>query len=153
METRNTLRDLVAWQKAVTLHADLIRLSLQPQVARHPWLAEQLRQSGRSLAGCIAEGHGSRDGMDHGMYYPSAKGDAGQLLTLLVTAVHAGLLEAAVAEPLERRCEELQRILGGMIRARRRDDEPVNGGSRGPWRRPPPSDGGSRGGDPWDNRS
>lgn len=151
METRNTLRDLVAWQKAVTLHADLIRLSLQPQVARHPWLAEQLRHSGRSLAGCIAEGHGRRDGMDHGMFYPSAKGDALQLVTLLAAASQAGLLEAGVTAPLEKRCEELQRLLAGMIRQRR--EGPVSGGSRGPWRRPPPSDGEFPGDDPWDSRS
>lgn len=151
METRNTLRDLVAWQKAVTLHADLIRLSLQPGVARHPWLAEQLREGGRRLAGWIAEGHGRRDGVDHELLLPSAKGDALALLTLVEAARQAGLLEGAASEALGKRCEELHRLLGGLIRQRR--EGPVSGGSRGPWRRPPPSGGGSPEGDPWDNRS
>lgn len=155
MENRNTLRDLVAWQKAVTLHADLIRLSLQPGVARHPWLAEQLRGSGRHIAGALAEGHGRRDGMDRAVYLPAAKGEASQLLSMLAAATQAGLVEAAAAEGLERRCEEILRLVAGLMRPRRPGGEgegPVNG-SREPWRRRPPSDGGSPGGDPWDSRS
>jgi four helix bundle protein len=151
METRNTLRDLVAWQKAVTLHADLIRLTLQPAVARHPWLAEQLREGGRRMAGCIAEGHDRRDGIDHELLLPSAKGDALALLSLLEASRQSGLLEVGAAEALGKRCEELHRLLGGLIRQRR--EGPISGGSRGPWRRRPPSDGESPGGDPWDNRS
>ena len=156
METRNTLRDLVAWQKAVTLHADLIRLSLQPGVARHPWLAEHLRGGGRCIAAALAEGHGRRDGMDRAVYLPSARGEAAQLVSLLAAATQAGLVEGAAAEALERRCEEIMRMVSALIRPRRPAGEgggPVNGGSREPWRRRPPSDGGSPGGDPWDNRS
>lgn len=153
METRNSLRDLVAWQKAVTLHADLIRLSLQPQVARHPWLAEKLRQSGTIMVGGIAEGHGRRDGSEREVFLPGAKGEAAQLASLLIALVQAGLLEASVAEPLGRRCDELQRILAGMIRPRRREPGTALSGSREPWRQPPPSAGGFPEGDPWDSRS
>ncbi len=151
METRNPLRDLAAWQKAVTLHADLIRLGLQPQVARHPWLAEQLREGGRRLAGAIAEGQDHVDDTNNDLLLAAAKGDALALLTLVEAARQAGLLEAPAAAALERRCEELQRLLAGLIRRRR--EGPVSGGSRGPWRRPPPSDGGSPEGDPWGSRS
>jgi four helix bundle protein len=151
METRNPLRDLVAWQKAVTLHADLIRLTLQPAVARHPWLAEQLREGGRRLAGLIAEGQDRVDSIDNGLLLATARGDALSLLTLVEAARQAGLLEAAPAEALGKRCEEVQRLLGGLIRQRR--EGPVSGGSRGPWRRRLPSDGESPEGDPWDNRS
>lgn len=154
METRNTLRDLMAWQKAVTLHADLIRLSLQPPVARHPWLAEKLREAGREVSGCIAEAQGRPDRHDRGCGFGHAKGEAARLLSLLTGARQAGLIEPAAGEPLERRCDELQGMLGAARRACGRDPGlPVSGNSPGPSRRRPPSDGESRGGDPWDSRS
>jgi four helix bundle protein len=151
METRNPLRDLVAWQKAVALHADLIRLTLQPAVARHAWLSEQLREGGRRLAGGVAEGQDHVKDINNDLLLASAKGDALALLTLLEAARQAGLLEATAAEALGKRCEELHRLLGGLLRRRR--DGPVSGGSQGPWRRRPPSDGGFPEGDPWDSRS
>jgi four helix bundle protein len=156
MDTPRSLRDFVAWQKAVTLQADLIRLSLQPPVARHPWLAEQLRTSGRSLAGNLAMGQAGINGCDRDFHLPVAKAEAADIFSLLVAATQAGLLEAAVSEPLERRCEEVQRIIHAILRPSRPEgpaqDRKFSGG-RGPWRQPPPSDAGPPGVDPWDNRS
>lgn len=154
METRNTLRNLVAWQKAVALHADLIRLSLQPQVARHPWLAEKLREGGHAVSGCVAEAQGRADRIDRGHGFGYAKGEAARFLSLLAAARQAGLIEGSASEALERRCEELQGMLGAARRQCGRDPEwPLSDGSPGPSRRRPPSDGESRAGDPWDSRS
>ncbi len=153
METRSTLRNFVAWQKAVTLHADIIRLSLAPGVARHPWLAEGLRQDAASLAGHLAAGHCRPDEFGAEALYPMAKGLCGELVSLLVAAQMAGLVEAKAAEALERQCEEVQRLVAGLIRARREAREGGVSADRGRAPRRPASDGGSRGGDPWDSRS
>ena len=64
-----------------------------------------------------------------------------------------GLVENALlraAEALERQCEEVRRLVSGVIRARR--DGEVSG-DRGRAPRRPASDEGSREGDPWDSRS
>jgi four helix bundle protein len=153
METRSSLRNFVAWQKAVTLHADILRLSLTPGVARHPWLAEGLRSAAQAIAGHLAEGHARPDEFGAEVLYPMAKGLCGQLVSSLVAAELAGLVERQAAEALERQCEEVQRLVAGVIRGRREAREP--GVSGGPARAPRPraSDGGSRGGDPWDSRS
>lgn len=154
METRNPLRNLVAWQKAVALHADLIRLSLQPQVARHPWLAERLREGGHVVSGCIAEAQGRPDRFDRGCGFGYAKGEAARFLSLLAAARQAGLVEGSAAEALERRCDELQGMLGAARRKCGPDPEwPFSGDSRENSRRPPPSDGEFPEGDPWDSRS
>jgi four helix bundle protein len=153
METRSTLRNFVAWQKAVTLHADVLRLSLSPAVARHPWLAEGLRGSAQAIAGHLAEGHARTDEFGAEVLYPMAKGICGQLLSQVLAARMAGLLEPAAAEALERQCEEVQRVVAGVLRARREGGGEGVNGARGRAPRRPASDEGSRGGDPWDNRS
>jgi len=150
METRSTLRNFVAWQKAITLHADVIRLSLTPGVARHPWLAESLRQPAESIAGHLAAGHCRPDALGGSVLFPLVKGCCGELVSRLVAAQMAGLVEAKAAEALERQCEEVRRLVSGVIRARR--DGEVSG-DRGRAPRRPASDEGSREDDPWDNRS
>lgn len=153
METRSTLRNFVAWQKAVTLHADVIRLTLTPGVARHPWLAESLRHPAESIAGHLAAGHCRPDEFGAEALYPMAKGLCGELVSLLIAAQMAGLVEAKVADALERQCEEVQRLVSGVIRARRegREERLSADPGRAPRRRA--SGGGSPEGDPWDNRS
>ncbi len=153
METRSTLRNFVAWQKAVTLHADILRLTLTPGVARHPWLAEGLRETAGAIAGHLAAGHCRPDESGAEALYPMAKGTCGELVSLLVAAQMAGLVEAKAAEALERQCEETQRLLGGVIRARREAREGRVSGDPGRAPRRRASGGGSPEGDPWDNRS
>ena len=153
METRSTLRNFVAWQKAVTLHADVLRLTLTPAVARHPWLAEGLRASAQAIAGHLAEGHCRTDDFGKEVLYPMAKGICGQLLSQVLAARMAGLLEAGPAEAIERQSEEVRRLVAGVLRARLAGGGEGVNGDRGRAPRRPASDEGSRGGDPWDSRS
>lgn len=153
METRSSLRNYVAWQKAVTLHADVIRLSLTPGVARHPWLAESLRRLGEPIAGHLAAAHCRPDEFGAEALQPMAKGLCGELVSLLVAAQMAGLVEAKAAEALERQCEEVQRLVAGVIRARHEGRESRISAAQGRAPRRRASDGGSPEGDPWDSRS
>jgi four helix bundle protein len=150
MENRSSLRNFVAWQKAVTLHADILRLTLTPGVARHPWLADSLRHPAESIAGHLAAGHCRPDELGGSVLFPLVKGACGELVSRLVAAQLAGLVETRAAEALERQCEEVRRLVSGVVRARR--DAEINGDrGRAPRRRA--SDEGSPEGDPWDSRS
>lgn len=158
------LENFQAWQITRALAVRTYRLTQKPAFKEHAWLAESLRTCALDTPGNLARGHEMRRGQfEREFHYQLAKSECTRLFTLLAIATDLGLVAEADRAGLEENCESARRILGALVRATARDgEEEAEGdrpkplrpsGSPGPGRRPPASGGGSRGGDPWDNRS
>lgn len=118
MENRG-LDQFIAWQKSVALAGDIIRFTQRSGLSRHPWFCDQLRRAALSVPSNIAEGYERRGEKDTPRYYLIAMGSCAEAKTQLRVAVHAELIAASEAAPLGDACDEVMRLLNGVMRARR----------------------------------
>ena len=118
MENRG-LDQFIAWQKSVALAGDIIRFTQRSGLSRHPWFCDQLRRAALSVPSNIAEGYERRGEKDTPRYYLIAMGSCAEAKTQLRVAVHAELIAASEAALLSDACDEVMRLLNGVMRARR----------------------------------
>lgn len=118
MENRG-LDQFIAWQKSVALAGDIIRFTQRSGLSRHHWFCDQLRRAALSVPSNIAEGYERRGEKDTPRYYLIAMGSCAEAKTQLRVAVHAELIAASEVAPLSDACDEVMRLLNGVMRARR----------------------------------
>jgi len=114
-----SLSNFVTWQKSVRLAADVIKLSQRSSLSRHPWAYDQLRRAALSVQSNIAEGYERRAEKDTERFYLIAKGSCAEVLTQIKVAQLADLLSQQDAVPVLAQCEEILRLIAGVIKARR----------------------------------
>ena len=116
-------RDLIVWQKAVDLVTEAYRLSDLFPKGEDFGLRLQVRRAAVSIPANIAEGHG-RTGVGEYLHHLSiAHGSLAELETLLTVAVNLGYLKPNVAETIEKRSEEVSRLLRALMRRLRERQE------------------------------
>ncbi len=118
MENRG-LDQLIAWQKSVALAGDIILFTQRSGLSRHLWFCDQLRRAALSVPSNIAEGYERRGEKDTPRFYLIAMGSCAEAKTQLKVAVHAQLIGSSEAAPLCDACDEVMRLLNGVMRARR----------------------------------
>ena len=118
MENRG-LDHFIAWQKSVALAGDIIRFTQRSGLSRHPWFCDQLRRAALSVPSNIAEGYERRGEKDTPRFYLIAMGSCAEAKTQLRVAVHAELILASEAAQLSDACDQVMRLLNGVMRARR----------------------------------
>lgn len=113
MNAIRTFRDLVAWQRAMSLaeltYQNILRL---PNEERFE-LTKQLRRCAISIPSNIAEGFGRQSHADFLKFLRIARGSLNELSTQYELAVRLQLLESN-PEMLEM-IEEVDRVLQGLI--------------------------------------
>ena len=114
-----SLSNFVTWQKSVRLAADVIKLTQRTSLSRHLWACDQLRRAALSIPSNIAEGYERRAEKDTERFYLIAKGSCAEVLTQLQVAQLADLLSPQEAAPLQAQCEEVLRLIAGVLKARR----------------------------------
>ena len=113
-------RDLRVWQEAKALAVDIYAASKSSaELSRDFSLRDQMQRSAVSICSNIAEGDERDSDKDAVRFFYIAKGSAAELITQLEISREAGLLVAAVAEPLIERSELISRKLGALIQARK----------------------------------
>ena len=113
-------RGLRVWQEAKTLAVDIYAATRSSsELGRDFSLRDQMQRSAVSICSNIAEGDERDSDKDAVRFFYIAKGSAAELITQLEIARDAGLLVAAVAEPLIERSEVVSRKLGALIQARK----------------------------------
>ena len=121
-----SFRDLVAWQRAMSLVEESYKLAaLLPTWERYN-LSAQIRAAATSIPANIAEGHGSVHRRQYLRYVIIAESSLRELETHIENAVrvkHVSAVEAAEAIHI---AAEVGRLLGGLHRALKRpsNDEP-----------------------------
>jgi four helix bundle protein len=110
-------RDLIAWQKSMSVAKRVYRLSESFPAAERYGLTSQMRRSAVSVPSNIAEGHGRLTDGGLRVFLAQARGSLFELETQLQLAVDLSFASAAEADELIRDCNEVARILNGLMRA------------------------------------
>lgn len=112
----NSFRDLVAYQKARELSREIFRLSAAFPKDEVYSLVSQIRRSSRSVGANIAEAWAKRRYEKHFVSkLTDADGEQQETQHWIETAVDSGYLSEAVATKLRTGCEEIGRLLHGMM--------------------------------------
>jgi len=106
--------DLIAWQKARVLTADIYRVSSKGRFSRDFALRDQIRSSAISVPSNIAEGFERWSLREFHKFLTYAKGSCGELKTQLYIAGDIGYVDGEVLEPLLQRAQSVSEIIGRL---------------------------------------
>ena len=106
--------DLIAWQKARVLTAEIYRVSSQGHFARDFGLRDQICRAAVSVMSNIAEGFERNRAAESHHFLSIAKASCGEVRSQLYVALDAGYLNEDVFDAMRSRAEEVSRITGGL---------------------------------------
>ena len=106
--------DLIAWQKARLLTAEIYRVSSQSHFARDFGLRDQICRAAVSVMSNIAEGFERNRAAEFHQFLSIAKASCGEVRSQLYVALDAGYLNEDVFDAMRSRAEEVSRITGGL---------------------------------------
>ena len=119
----NNARDLVVWQKSVTLASKVYQATGRFPEAERQGLSLQMRQSALAAAANIADGAGRAVRAEYIRFLDVARGSLAELEVLVHIAGHLKLVEEPL--DLQRDVAELRRLLACFVRKLR--EERVSG--------------------------
>ena len=108
-------RDLIAWQKARMLALDVYRCTRKFPKDEIYGLSSQMRRAAVSVPSNIAEGKGRYSQKEFVQFLYHARGSLLELETQFSIAHDLEYIDQPLFESLESECEELGRILNGLI--------------------------------------
>jgi four helix bundle protein len=111
----NSYRDLLVWQRAMSLVEGVYRVAEAMPVVERYILAAELKKTSISLPSNIAEGRGRGRTGDFINHLIIALGSEAELQTQLELAVRLQLAPVARAKPLIDDCAEVGRMLNGLL--------------------------------------
>ena len=116
MPTVKTFRDLLVWQKSMTLVTDVYRVTKEFPNDERFGLTSQIRRSAVSLPSNIAEGHGRNSTKEYIQFLNITMGSMNELETQLEISKNLKYLEDGVFQKLHDNCREIERMLSSLIR-------------------------------------
>jgi four helix bundle protein len=108
-------RDLIAWQKAITLVTDVYKVTKQFPAEELYGLTSQLRRASVSIASDIAEGQARFSSREFHHFLTQARGSLAEIETQLLIARNLGYLRDEDSRSLNSRTSELGRILNRLM--------------------------------------
>ena len=122
---RRDYRDLVLWQRAVELAAEVHRVTLK--LPRHELfgLAAQMRRSAVSIPSNIAEGSGRRTTREFIAFLHIARGSLSELRTQLLLASKVSYVTGSEISLAENLSDEVGKLLNAVIRGLRHRQTPT----------------------------
>jgi len=113
-------RDLLVWQKSHQFVLDIYKISDQfPQVEQYS-ITQQLRKAAYSIPANIAEGCCRGYTAEVSRFSAIAKGSLGEVEYFLILAKDLGYLSQEDYLLLEAQCNEIGRMLNGLINSLKR---------------------------------
>ena len=106
-------RDLIVWQKAMTLAAEVYRLTRHFPADERYRMTDQLLRAASSIPANIAEGHSRGTRKDYAHFIVIARGSLAEAETFLQLACDVGLVKLEQS----RRSNELAGEVGRMLNA------------------------------------
>ena len=111
-----TYRDLLVWQKAMSLVTEIYRASKSfPQIEAYG-LTSQLRRCAVSIPSNMAEGYGRHSTQEYLRFLHIAAGSLYELQTQVEISRNLGYLDRSETERLYALCREIERMLSSLIR-------------------------------------
>ena len=113
--TVKTLRDLIAWQKAMALAKEVYRATTRMPDSEKFGLTSQMRRAAVSIPSNIAEGHGRQSRTDYIRFLRTARGSLMELQTQLILAMELNFIQ--ISAELNALQAETDRVLQALIRS------------------------------------
>ena len=88
-------------------------------------LRDQIRKRAVSIAGNLAEGDERGTNKDSVRFFYMAKGSLAELRTHVQIASEIGRVQKSAFDSIEMECEQLGKMIGSLIRVRRRTYNPL----------------------------
>ena len=120
MEKAKSYKDLVVWQRAVSLVVDIYKVSSQFPREEVYGLTSQIRRASVSIPSNIAEGQGRNSPRAFDNHLNIALGSAAELETQLIVSSEVGYLSQATLVELIDELTEIIRMIYGLLRAQER---------------------------------
>jgi len=122
-----TYKDLVVWRKAMQLVTDTYKLTEHFPRSEMFGLCSQLRRAVISVPSNIAEGQG-RDSVKEFLHHLSISyGSLTEAETQIQIAANLTYIDQNDADGLLQKCDEVGRLLNGLLRSLRKDGQPTTG--------------------------
>jgi four helix bundle protein len=115
-----SFRDLIAWQKAMTLVTEIYRTTDSFPQREIYGLTNQVRRAGVSVASNIAEGKGRLSKKEFVHFLSQARGSLLEAQTQLEIGRNLGFLSNESFNDLDSKAQEVGRIINGLIAKIRR---------------------------------
>ena len=112
-------RELKVWKKAKELAVGLYAATKTESLAHDYALRDQMQRASVSIASNIAEGYTRETIKDRCHFLVIAKGSCAELQTQLEIAKDTRLFSPQTALQLDAQCEEVSKMLTGLIKALR----------------------------------
>jgi four helix bundle protein len=106
--------DLIAWQKARVLTADIYRSTGQGSFARDFGLRDQIQRAAVSAMSNIAEGFDRGSRAEFHQFLVIAKASCAEVRSQLYVAFDIGHIDEPEFDRLRNQTEELSRVIGGL---------------------------------------
>lgn len=120
MTSLQSYRELIVWQKSMALTEMIYRRSSQLPKEETYGLRSQLTRAAVSIPANIAEGQ-ARHGTGEFLHFLGvARGSLAELETLLILCGNLGFFPKATVESVLNDCEEVGKLLTGLVKSLRR---------------------------------
>jgi four helix bundle protein len=114
-KTKQSYRDLIAWQKARTLAGDVYKLTATFPKTEMFGLTSQLRRAVVSVVSNIAEGKARYSDKEFVHFLRNSRGSLAETETQVILAGDFGYLSPTQVGQTLTQADELSRILAGLI--------------------------------------
>ena len=108
-------KDLIVWQKAITLSLDIYRLTNDFPSREIYGLSSQMRRAAISIPSNIAEGSGRSTRKDYANFLHIAYGSIAELETQMIIAQQLSFFDASAYESTSALLVEVSKMLRAMI--------------------------------------
>ena len=116
-------RDLIVWQKALTLVTAIYRATDRFPKHELYGLSSQIRRAAVSVASNIAEGQGRNSRGEFLQFLGHAKGSLTEVETQIFIACNLNYLNSKERDEMLLKSEEVSRLMAGLMKALRSDKE------------------------------
>jgi four helix bundle protein len=110
-------RDLVAWQKAMSLTVEIYQITKTFTKEELYGITSQIRRASASIAANIAEGQGRRLSGEFKQFLGNARGSLLELDTHIELAFRVGYITKQQHNNLQEKINGVGRILNGLMRS------------------------------------
>lgn len=115
--------DLIAWQKARELTAEIYRITRVRPFATDYGAVNQIRRAALAIGSNIAEGFERNRLAEFHQFLSIAKSSCAEVRSQLYTALDVGYIDEDAMDTIMKRAEEVGRVIGGLRRSIEREIE------------------------------
>ncbi len=110
-----TYRDLIVWQKAITLVTEVYSATSTFPKEELFAITSQIKRSGISIPSNISEGYGRQHRLEYIRFLQIARGSLYELQTQLEISGNLNFLNQTTLKSLLEKCNKIERMLNKLI--------------------------------------